>query len=79
MSTLFRDPMKWVASAVGTKLRFAVTLAALALLVGIAVCDASQFGLRSAAGIALFIVWMQFLLLFGLRAMYLQAAKQDSA
>ena len=75
MKSIFSDPAQWAASAVGTKARFAVTLGLFALLVGMAVLDASQSGVRSAAAISLLIVWMQFLFLYGLRAMYLQAAK----
>ncbi|RZL31545.1 MAG: hypothetical protein EOP35_21795 [Rubrivivax sp.] len=77
MKSVFSDPVQWAASAVGTKARFAVTLAMLALLVALAVFDASESGIRSAAAISLFLVWVQFLLLFGLRAVYLKTADRS--
>jgi hypothetical protein len=70
--TLFRDPVRWTAAAVGTKARFTVMLCLMALLTGFAVFEASRSGVRSAAGVVLFIVWMQFLMLYALRAMYLR-------
>ena len=82
--SIFSDPVQWTASAVGTKKRFALTLGLLSMLIGMAVFDAAESGLRSAVAISLFVVWMQFLLLFGMRAMYLHvvgnsAARKDAA
>lgn len=71
MKSIFSDPVQWTASAVGTKTRFALTLGLLSMLIGMAVFDAAASGLRSAVALSLFVVWIQFLLLFGMRAMYL--------
>ena len=77
--SIFSDPVQWTASAVGTKKRFALTLGLLSMLIGMAVFDAAEIGLRSALAISLFVVWMQFLLLFGMRAMYLHAIGSSAA
>lgn len=79
MPTLFKDPLRWTASAVGTRLRFALVLAGLSGLIGLVVFEAASSGMRSAAGMALFVIWMQFLLLYALRAVYLQAVAQGRA
>lgn len=79
MKSIFSDPVQWTASAVGTRKRFALTFGLLSTLIGIAVFDAAESGLRSAVSISLFIVWMQFLLLFGMRALYLQVAGRNAA
>lgn len=84
MRTLFSDPLHWTASAVGTKARFTLMLTMQSLLIGLAVLDASYGGVLSAASVALFVIWMQFLLLYAMRAMYLQvvdpsASKRDAA
>lgn len=79
MKSIFSDPVQWTASVVGTRKRFALTLGLLSTLIGMAVFDAAESGFRSAVSISLFIVWMQFLLLFGMRALYLQVAGKSAA
>lgn len=76
---IISDPVQWAASAVGTKARFTVTFFLFALLVGMAVYVASQFGIQSAVAIVLSIVWMQYLAFSVLRTMYLQAAKTKAS
>lgn len=72
MKSIFSDPIHWTAAAVGTKWRFALTLGLNSVVIGMALFEAADSGLSSAAGIAVFLVWMQFLLLFAMRALYLK-------
>lgn len=76
MGTIFRDPVRWAASAVGTQARFALSFLALALLMALAVFQAADGGARAAVGLALFLAWMQFLSLYALRALYLRLMAQ---
>ena len=78
MKTLFNDPLHWSAHAVGTKPRFVLIVLVNTLLTGFAFYEAAADGLRSVAGLALFIIWMQFLLLYAMRALYLRVVGQSA-
>ncbi len=79
MKTLFSDPIHWTASAVGTKARFILVFVLLAGLTGFVVFEAANSGIRSAAGLALLMVWTQFMLLYAMRSMYLRLVGQSAA
>ncbi|GEM_PF-6521545 len=72
MKTIFSDPMHWVAGAVGTKTRLILVLTALSVLIGYAVFEASSGRWHSARALTLLIIWLQFLLLYAMRATYLR-------
>jgi len=79
MKTLFNDPVHWAASAVASKTRFVLSGLALSALIGLALFQASQDGWRSAAGMALLLICLQFYLLYAMRSMYLRVLAQGSA
>lgn len=75
--TIFSNPVAWVASAVGTRFRFLLHVGLQSLFTLYVVHQASTEGLRSTAALTLFLIWIQFLLLYALRATYRRLAQQE--
>lgn len=77
MKTLFSDPIHWTASAVGTRLRFILLAMVLSAYTGWGFWQAAHEGPRAVLGIGLFVIALQLMLLYALRALYLRVAGLD--
>jgi hypothetical protein len=73
MEKLFSNPRGWTGHLVKSWFRFWLTWAGLTAIIAYAIFQAADSGVRSAFGLSLFIVVMQFYMLYALRRLYFEA------